>query len=70
MKVNEAIEIILQFIRSVNKYLEVMAPWKLVKSDKDFAGKVLFTDCPQRCWQASRATLASHVLTSRLVGRP
>ena len=43
MKVNEAIEIILQFIRSVNKYLEVMAPWKLVKSDKDSAGKVLFT---------------------------
>ena len=43
MKVNEAIEIIFQFIRSVNKYLEVMAPWKLVKSDKDFAGKVLFT---------------------------
>jgi methionyl-tRNA synthetase len=43
MKVNEAIEIIFQFIRSVNKYLEVMAPWKLVKSDKDSAGKVLFT---------------------------
>ena len=43
MKVNEAIEIIFQFIRSVNKYLEVMAPWKLVKSDKESAGKVLFT---------------------------
>ena len=43
MKVNEAIEIILQFIRSVNKYLEIMAPWKLVKSDLDLAGKVLFT---------------------------
>ena len=43
MKVNEAIEIILQFIRSVNKYLEVMAPWKLVKSDMESAGKVLFT---------------------------
>ena len=43
MKVNEAIEITFQFIRSVNKYLEVMAPWKLVKSDKESAGKVLFT---------------------------
>ena len=43
MKVNEAIEIILQFIRSVNKYLEVMAPWKLVKNDMESAGKVLFT---------------------------
>jgi len=43
MKVNEAIEIIFQFIRSVNKYLEIMAPWKLVKSDIKQAGKVLFT---------------------------
>jgi len=43
MKVNEAIELILQFIRSVNKYLEIMAPWKLVKSDKESAGKVLFS---------------------------
>ncbi len=43
MKVNEAIEIILQFIRSVNKYLEIMSPWKLVKNDLDLAGKVLFT---------------------------
>ena len=43
MKVNEAIELILQFIRSVNKYLEIMAPGKLVQSDKESAGKVLFS---------------------------
>jgi len=43
MQVNEAIETTLQYIRSVNKYMETMAPWKLAKSDKDAAGKVLFT---------------------------
>ena len=43
MRVSEAIETILQYIRSVNKYMETMAPWKLAKSDKDAAGKVLFT---------------------------
>ena len=43
MRVSEAIETTLQYIRSVNKYMETMAPWKLAKSDKDAAGKVLFT---------------------------
>tara|TARA_B100000749_G_scaffold240979_1_gene201097 strand:+ start:917 stop:2785 length:1869 start_codon:yes stop_codon:yes gene_type:complete len=43
MQVNEAIETTLQYIRSVNKYMETMAPWKLAKSDNDAAGKVLFT---------------------------
>ena len=43
MRVSEAIETTLQYIRSVNKYMEIMAPWKLAKSDKDAAGKVLFT---------------------------
>ena len=33
----------MQFIRSVNKYLERMAPWKMVKVDKKNAGTVLFT---------------------------
>ena len=33
MRINEAIEDIMQFIRSVNKYLEIMAPWKMVKVD-------------------------------------
>ena len=43
MKVNEAIEETLQFIRSVNKYLAEQAPWKLVKEDKAAAGRVLYT---------------------------
>ena len=43
MRVSEAIETTLQYIRSVNKYMEIMAPWKLAKSDNDAAGKVLFT---------------------------
>ena len=43
MRINEAIEHIMQFIRGVNKYLEVSAPWKMVKVDKENAGTVLFT---------------------------
>ena len=43
MRINEAIEDIMQFIRGVNKYLEVSAPWKMVKVDKENAGTVLFT---------------------------
>jgi methionyl-tRNA synthetase len=43
MEVNEAIEEILQYIRSVNKYMEEKAPWKLVKEDKESAGTVLYT---------------------------
>ncbi len=42
LKINEAIEEILQFIRSVNRYMELTAPWKLVKVDKDKAGHVLY----------------------------
>jgi methionyl-tRNA synthetase len=43
MRINEAIEEILQFVRSINKYMEQQAPWKLVKSDKSAAGRVLYT---------------------------
>ena len=43
MEVNEAIEEILQYIRSVNKYMEEKAPWKLVKENKERAGTVLYT---------------------------
>lgn len=43
MKVHEAIEETLQFIRGVNKYMEHQAPWKLVKNDKEAAGRVLYT---------------------------
>lgn len=43
MRVNEAIETTLQFVRSVNKYMETMAPWKLAKTAPEAGGKVLFT---------------------------
>jgi len=38
LRVNEAIEETMQFIRSVNRYMEQQAPWKLVKSDLTAAG--------------------------------
>ena len=43
MKINEAINSIFNFVRQVNKYLEITAPWKLVKTDIKKAGKVLYT---------------------------
>ena len=43
MRINEAIEEIMQFIRSINRYMEQQAPWKLVKTDKEAAGRVLYT---------------------------
>ena len=43
MRINEAIEEILQFVRSINRYMEQQAPWKLVKTDKTAAGRVLYT---------------------------
>ena len=42
MRLNDAIEEIMQFIRTVNKYMEENAPWKLVKEDKVAAGKILY----------------------------
>lgn len=42
MKVNEAVEEVLQFIRSINRYMERREPWKLAKTDKDQAGTVLY----------------------------
>ena len=43
MCINEAIEETMQFIRSVNRYMEHQAPWKLVQEDKKSAGRVLYT---------------------------
>ena len=43
MRLNEAIEEIMRFIRGVNKYMEKNAPWKMVKEDKDGAGRILYT---------------------------
>ena len=43
MRLNEGIEEILQFIRSMNKYMEKNEPWKTVKFDKIAAAKILYT---------------------------
>ena len=43
MKINEAIEDVMQYIRSVNKYMENNEPWKVVKQDKKSAAKILYT---------------------------
>ena len=43
MSINEAIEETLQFVRSINRYFEHMAPWKLVKENLKSAGTVLYT---------------------------
>ena len=43
MKINDAIETVLQFVRNVNKFLELTAPWKVVKTDLKRAGRILFT---------------------------
>ncbi len=43
LRINEVIEETMQFIRSVNKYLEKQAPWILIKEDKKSAGRVLIT---------------------------
>ncbi len=43
MKINESIEEIMQFVRSINKYMEHQKPWFLVKEDKNNAARVLYT---------------------------
>lgn len=43
MRLNEAIETTLQFIRSVNRYMESQAPWKQVKTDKEAAARTLYS---------------------------
>ena len=40
--VNDAIEETLQIVRSVNKYMEIQAPWKVAKEDLDAAGRILY----------------------------
>ncbi|MFA6742723.1 MAG: methionine--tRNA ligase [Candidatus Neomarinimicrobiota bacterium] len=43
LRVTEALEGIITFVRSINKYMEVRQPWQLVKTDKTEAGTVLYT---------------------------
>ena len=42
MDLNKATDKIMEFVRSINKYLEVRKPWKLVKTDPEEAGTVLY----------------------------
>tara|TARA_B100000029_G_scaffold506108_1_gene588213 strand:- start:2016 stop:3878 length:1863 start_codon:yes stop_codon:yes gene_type:complete len=42
MRLSEAVEEIMQFVRSINRYMERSKPWKLVKDNIDKAGSVLF----------------------------
>lgn len=43
LRVQEAVEEILQLVRMVNKYMEVQAPWKVAKEDLKRAGTILYT---------------------------
>jgi len=43
MKVHEAIEVVIELVRQVNKYLEAQAPWKLARTDMPAANRVLYT---------------------------
>jgi len=43
LRLNEAIETVITFVRSLNRFLELKAPWKLVKTDKTNGGTVLYT---------------------------
>lgn len=42
-KVQEAVVTIIEFVRSLNKYMESQAPWKLAKTDMKAADRVLYT---------------------------
>lgn len=42
LKINEAIEKIINLVGYVNKFVESMAPWKLAKTDLPSAGRVLY----------------------------
>jgi methionyl-tRNA synthetase len=43
LRLNEAIETVIVFVRSLNRYMEIQQPWKLVKQDKEKTGTVLYT---------------------------
>ncbi|HDP67318.1 MAG TPA: methionine--tRNA ligase [Candidatus Marinimicrobia bacterium] len=49
LRLNEAIETTIAYVRSINRYLEQKAPWKLVKTDLDQAGMVLYTAAQAFC---------------------
>lgn len=43
LRLNEAIDEIITFVRLLNKYMETRQPWQLVKIDKEAAGTTLYT---------------------------
>ncbi len=43
LKVQEAVDQILQLVRLVNKYMEEQAPWRVAKEDLSAAGRILYT---------------------------
>jgi methionyl-tRNA synthetase len=43
LRLNKAIETVIAFVRSINRYMEIQQPWKLVKQDKVKTGTVLYT---------------------------
>ncbi len=43
MRLSEAVEETMQLVRAINRYMERTEPWKLVKSDLERAGTVLYT---------------------------
>ncbi|MBF0489439.1 MAG: methionine--tRNA ligase [Candidatus Omnitrophica bacterium] len=42
-QVQEAVSLIIEFVRVLNKYMELQAPWKLAKTDMKAAERVLYT---------------------------
>ncbi len=42
-QVQEAVVAVIEFVRTLNKYMEVQAPWKLAKTDMKAAERVLYT---------------------------
>ena len=46
-RLSQSIETIMQLVRSINRYLEVKAPWKLAKDESKKVGLVVdFKDLP------------------------
>ncbi|MBN2279615.1 MAG: methionine--tRNA ligase [Candidatus Marinimicrobia bacterium] len=42
LDLNKATDAVIDFIRAINKYLEIRQPWKLVREDKEKTGTVLY----------------------------
>jgi len=65
MRLNESIETTMTYVRSINRYMEMNAPWKLVKSDLEHAGTVLYTAAQGFCIAAK---LLEPVMPTKISG--